>query len=275
MVNPRAPIAARLLISLVLAVASFSALPSAVRAVSYGPCVSNPGVNLFMYTEKSSTSRNVRNVRAAIQVSSPVNQFRPCGVWNYTLLAPDGSSGWVSLEPGNLNPKNGDLNAILQIGVIACDELFLAACASGQIRYFWAEGNCGLSIPSPQDLGVADTSSHVYEIRRWSNGDYDLRRDFVSKIRFAPSTHTNVNCWLPYNLEKAQWAFERWDRGDGVGDGTHKGTMNPAYFMWDDPGDSGIWVSPGFSFCTAQPTSYPGLGQCTWGSNYLEGWDYN
>lgn len=42
--------------------------------------------------------------------------------------------------------------------------------------------------------------------------------------------------------------------------------------MWYDPGDTGIWASPGFDHCWSEPSAHPGISSCSYGPNYLYGW---
>jgi hypothetical protein len=256
-----------------LLVASFAvgyaASPVPVAAAAYGACVTSGIENFFSGVNKSITNNNVRNVNTSIDVSSPSDQFRPC-TWS---LGNDGASGWLAIIPGAGNPHNGDHEAILQIGIIACNEFWLAACQGNQIRYFWAEGGCGLAIPDPQDLGLANSNSHNYEIRHLDGDVYRMRIDGVTKVSFVASTHDDIKCWIPFNYTMGQWAFERWDRGDGIGDSSHKSSNYQAHHMVGDPGTSGTWVSsPNFGGCFAGPSDSPGKGFCEFGTNYVHGW---
>jgi hypothetical protein len=246
--------------------------PLPVAAASYGSCVDAFEGHFFAYTEKAPASQNVRNVRADITTKSVTDQFRPCK-WDAGL---DGSGAWVAIEPSAGNPKNGDPESILQIGVIACNEDTQSACTvvpSGWKTYFWAEGGCGASLPDAQYLGgPVDNSSHTYEIRHLSGNVYRLRIDGVTKVSFVASTHSDVSCWIQSNYDKGQWAYERHDRGDGLGDSTHKADIGFSHLMYGDPGDGGTWADPNFTFCQAQPTSGTGRSFCSFGVNYIFGW---
>jgi hypothetical protein len=94
----------------------------------------------------------------------------------------------------------------------------------------------------------------------------------MSEVYFNANKHDDVKCWIQSNYTKGGWAYERQDRGDGVGDSTHKSRFYPTYLMWGDPGDSGTWANTNFSFCAAQPTSGTGIGHCGYGSQTLDGW---
>jgi hypothetical protein len=254
-----------------MAAASLSMFAVPALASSYGSCVDAGPISVFSYTDRGGGGTYyVRNVRASIQVSNPSTEFRPC-TWS---TGNDGASGWVAIVPGALNSHNGQASAILQVGIIACNSYWLSACWNTQDRFFWAEGGCGLSLPDQQDLGPANTAGHLYEIRHYSDNSYSLRIDSVSKLRFVATTHTDVSCWIGGD-DKGQWAFERNDRGDGIGDMGLYSSLYSAYDMHGDPGDSGVWVNPGFAFCSATPTTYPGKGSCVYGSDYLRAWDLN
>jgi hypothetical protein len=255
------------LIATVFAASGLVASPGIAAAAPYGSCVTGGIANYFSFVEKASGSNNLRNIKSTIQVSSPTSQFRPCS-WN---LGNDGSSGWVAIVPGSGNPQLGNSEAILQIGLIACNEFWLGACSGNSLRYFWAEGGCGASIPDPQDLGSTGTTSHVYEIRHFSDHWYNLKIGGVTKIAFLDTSHDDVSCWITKNFTKGQWAFERWDRGDGIGDTAHNSLMWYANYMWD-PGDSGTWTVPNFTSCSASPGTFPGKGFCSWGADALLGW---
>jgi hypothetical protein len=155
--------------------------------------------------------------------------------------------------------------------LIACNEFWLSSCQGNTLHYFWAEGGCGLSVPDPQNLGTTNTSSHVYEIRHYSDDWYNLKIDGVTKVAFLDTSHDDVSCWITQNRTKVQWAFERWDRGDGIGDSAHKSLMWYAWFMWD-PGNGGSWIVPNFTGCSATPTGFPGKGFCNVGDDELLGW---
>lgn len=257
------------LAALCVSLGALVATPSKAAAASNGPCVTDDiNARFDSWTEKSSVSKNVRNIRAKIQVSSPVSQFRPCS-WSLGL---DSSSAWVAIVPGSGNPNNNDKWSILQVGIIACNATEFGACRPNTDHYFWAEGGCPISPPDPQDLGLANTSLHDYQIRHYSDGTYDLRIDSVSKISFLDYADHDVGCWITHNYDNGQWAYERNDRGDGLGDTTHKAAMNPTYMMWYDPGDTGTWASPAFDDCNAAPSDHPGVGSCSYGPNYLYGW---
>lgn len=255
------------LVAAVFAISGLAALPQAVAAAPYGGCVTGGLEWFFSFTQKSSSTASLRNIKATVQVPSPNTQFRPCS-WS---LGNDGSSGWVAIVPGGGNPQLGNNLAILQIGVIACNEFWLAACSGNTLKYFWAEGGCGASAPDPQSLGTANTISHVYEIRHFTDDWYNLKIDGVTKVSFLDTEHDDVSCWITKSRTKGQWAFERWDRGDGIGDNAHNSLMWSARYMWD-PGNNGTWAVPNFSSCSATPTNFPGKGFCSFGSDALLGW---
>ncbi|MBI2781805.1 MAG: hypothetical protein HYX55_08435 [Chloroflexi bacterium] len=245
------------------------AAPTSVLAQSYGGCQNTFMEHWFTYTEKSSSSTNVRNVNANIGAPSITDQFRPCN-WSYDW---NGTSAWVAIVPGSGNPQNGNAEAILQIGVDACADYPESACQSGQKRYFWAESGCGLSVPDGQDLGgPVNTAAHNFVIRHFSDNWYNLNIDGITKVAFLMTTHDDIKCWIGSNYTKAQYAFERWDRGDGIGAGAPYANITSAKLMWGDPGDSGTWANAGFTFCSAAPSSGVGVSHCTMFSTSITAW---
>lgn len=257
-------------VSVVLIGVGASALP--VAAISYGTCVDSLQAHYFSFTEKSSGSSNVRNVQSNLITRSKVDQFRPCS-WNNAM---NGASAWVAIEPGSGNPQNGNVVAILQIGVAACAHYIESGCQSYTKRLVWAEGGCGLSVPDYQDLGVTiDDAYHVYEIRHLSGDTYRLSFDGVAKLTFVGQNHDDIKCWIGSNYTKGAWAMERWDRGDGLGDITHKTIFGNAKMMWGDPGNGGSWAIANFTFCSdVQPPS-GGQSHCAWGDSYLNTYTVN
>lgn len=257
------------ILTLLLGVSATSPLP--VAAVSWGSCVDSLMAHYHTWTEKSSDTNNIKNLKANLITRSLTDQFRPCS-WNNAM---NGVSGWVALVPGHNNPREGSTTAILQIGPIACAHQIQSACQSHAKRIFWAEGGCGLSVPDAQDLGSVDNAYHNYEIRHYLADLYSLFVDGVSKVAFSGQSHSDVSCWVNSNYTKGQWALERWDRGDGIGDITHRAIFGSPKLMWGDPGANGTYVNANFTGCIKVQPPSGGQSFCEFGSDYFNAWTVN
>lgn len=200
------------------------------------------------------SGRNFTHPSGSIGVKSvidPSPRFGPC--LNSPATDPsNGPSAWVALQD---NLVNG--NAILQIGVVTCNDILYAAC-TGSPRFFWAEGGCNGYDPHPQDLGPADLSSHVYEILKSPSGtQWEI---IIDGVQVGPVVYVNnaaINCWDTRTDYQVAWYGERWDGGDsfGISLGTIFSSM--AYYN-----ASRAWALISINGCTSQGNTGSNPAHC-------------
>jgi hypothetical protein len=238
--------------------------PTVVRAQG-GTCVDGLPTNLF--------SGEIRDVTAWANgvhgtITTPGSTyFYACSL---NTVGNDGTTGWVSLEPGSGNPTPQS-SMILQIGVVRCTSYLYTACEGNIIHYFWAYGGCWGSLPGPRDLGSATHGAHTYEISQ-SGSDYKLYIGGVQKASIPKGTPF-IGCWTNQDL-RAGWFAERLDHGDSSGsNGSTSQRLqftNMSYRV--DTGST--WITPSLTGCINDVPSGTGRYVCTWGAstNWFHVW---
>jgi len=182
---------------------------------------------------------------------------------NAGIFPNNGASAWVAITPGSGNSYHNNEHAIIQIGIINCDDPLYAACNGTGYRYFWAIGGCGnptQESPYPRDLGAAGAGPHEYEVYKSSDGYWHLHLDGYHKVGFVGADEGSVNCWQ-HGDKEASWYGETLDGGDqysaagatGVErlqfrDARYQSTVGGAWTNpgWSDPCDPGATNSTVF-----------------------------
>ena len=199
---------------LVAALVAIVWAPATVRAET-GWCADIIPNNYHSGSLLSAQTAHFDDIRADIDVALAAGAFAIC-CFTPTDFDQNGTMAWVSVEAGNTNPQYGNLDAILQIGIIRCADLGVAACKgnSAAPRYFWAYGGCNGAFPNPRDLGQADYWNHKYQVIQ-SGSTWYLTIDGITKASILNS-HSSIACWSSGDLNAGIFA-EKWDRGDSFG----------------------------------------------------------
>lgn len=167
------------------------------------------------------------------------------------------SMAWVAIEPGPDNLYYGITSAILQIGVINCDDLGVTVCdpqGSQGLHYFWAHGGCGvLNQPTPNPIGnnpnVSTISRNYAVYRSYATPtvyNYVLSINGASTI-VDPATDTEISCWINSPSLQFEVGGERKDNGDDFGS-----SSDPTKFLNNQRrtnGVSGLWSNVNVGSC--------------------------
>lgn len=219
----------------------------------------------------SSNGANMRGIRADINPSN-YSLFGPCAFEDY---GDDGASLWVALVPGGNNTGGDPYEAILQVGMILCNDADAfspnSACRAGDDfdtynvapnygrEFFWAKGGCdhppaALIVdedwqgnPLGFDVGLG---SHSYKIDRKENdvhqndAHYDLSIDGVV-IKDIDADADAIECWIKDSAGNKDVSIqgETWDKGDHLGyDGSSASTFDDVDVRWPSAGSFADWA---------------------------------
>lgn len=195
----------------VAAVALSLAVPFAAPvAANQGGCHTEFQYHDYATAETSSPSWPLSRSGASATINVANNEFDIC-------IGEDGNgpSVWVAIVPRDIS----DDNAIIQIGVIECRSVLYPGVCSGENspHFFYAYGGClypPYSIPTPHDLGPANTGNHSIALYLMpdNNWHFNIDGDEVYQI-----PNTFIGCWSGPSRRKAAYSAERWDRGDSTG----------------------------------------------------------
>jgi hypothetical protein len=228
----------------------------------------NIGVNNYHDGMTSSSNYNRTAVQGLVDTGS---QFDICGFtpWDFDN---NGPSAWISFEP-RLGCAAGT-SCILQIGIIECADFGNPACAGqDHPRFMWAVGGCNGEEPLPKDLGPADYGNHAYVLWRYLDAGFPKYRMQIDGGATIPpiilsETDSRMSCWIS-GERRVGWFFEKWDRGDSIGDASLKSVFTYAHFKSTQT--SG-WQLPGWTngtHCAWEDMS----DQCVFGgTDILRGW---
>lgn len=211
--------------------------PGLVGAGVLNPACQDNGAHY--HTGKSSWAGNMRGIRADF-TPSDWSLFGPCawGVWGN-----DGVYSYISIGPAPNNDEWGNGNAILQLGVILCNDAGNATCKA-QVspaedapnygrRFAWAYGGCSpVTLPIPilitQDINGnhidPGIGKHTYAIRRDQDDEhraaihYDLKID-GDTVAIVDPDQSGVSCWIKdsHGDKQVDFQMEALDRGDHFG----------------------------------------------------------
>lgn len=196
------------LIPLVLLIASF--LPTNTLAAtgvcdgSHTPANWHAGFSL---------NGNFNGVRSYIQPYDAGPAFGYCGPSNQNFAA-----AYVALVPNVNNPQYGNLNAIVQIGVIKgnCTN---CGDTNGKVRYAVAWGGCGGKQPYWQVVGnPVFAGNHRYWIDKGtgtSTGWLYAHVDSTLMWQWSPSD-PDITCWTTHEMG-GSYNGERVDHQDSLG----------------------------------------------------------
>lgn len=233
----------------------FPVIATPVSAVGEGACENSNTVNTFVGDNLYPPAGGFTNVRG---IRSQIFDQQDLDYCTASFDPGHGPSYWVALVPGPGNPYFGNKQAILQIGIIKCQNPLYSVC-TGSPRYFWADGGCGVDQAGPVDLGPAPIGGITFAVRRQLNSKYWLTADPVTSGYPTVSLYTddnngNISCWAfgAGNPIGAQIYCERWDNGDNCGG---LGSSNPIDFttirfqvsvdgQWYIPGNAGSPLGP-------------------------------
>ncbi len=217
---------------LVSSVLTFTAAPAAAY---FEACDLVPGVHNHWAGENIVSSNPVRGVKATI---NPIGStFRPCQI---SGGGQDASLAWVAIVPSSSNTYANDTNAIIQVGIVDCDETgfpnpYSAACEPGTIHFFYAAGGCGHQ-PVLLDLGATNDFQHTFEIRHGSTGGsyYDFYIDGSNQNVSVISTDNRLSCWINQGEQIGQYDGEIWDKADGLADSSNSMIFSGVRFTTTD-----------------------------------------
>lgn len=185
----------------------------------------------------------------------------------------DGPSNWVAIEPGSGSNQYSNGNAILQIGVTRCTSIAYAACSNSVPHFWWSRGGCSGYLPVPFDLGQTSWSStHAYEIDQ-SGGNFVLKIDGLNKVSIS-KTAAPITCWTNQDT-RADWAAERFDRGDSTGSNGATSQRSQFTGLRYATYANNVWVSPSLSSCYNTYPSGAGRYVCAYGSDLVHVWTLN
>ena len=219
----------KLVAALLCAALLLPIIASPVAAAGEGPCENFSTYNdhVGMHLEPQGGFANVRGIRSQIFDQQDLDYCTGGNDANH------GSLYWVALTPAPGNSQYGNTAAIIQIGVIRCQNIAFNVC-TGTPRIFWAAGGCGIvSAPTPVDLGAAPIGGITFAVRRLSGGDHWLTAVNINGTLIAEKTllygNDQTECWATNNGPIGSQIFcERLDRGDNCGGA---GGGNPINFQ--------------------------------------------
>jgi hypothetical protein len=249
-------------------------LSPTVALAQGGPCVDGTATSRHAWVEKDPAGGNTSWVTAAkgyIYIPSS-SHFFPC---NPTGVGNDGPTAWVSIVPGSGSGNYNNTNAILQIGVVRCNNPAYTACYNSVPHFWWARGGCGIYLPVPMDLGETTWSAtHLYEISLLGTV-YSLKIDGVTKASIDRSSNP-INCWAQDD-KAAVWSAERWDKGDSSGSNGATNQRNQFTTLRYATPANNVWLSPSITACGITPGAGSGPGRyvCSFGSDSLHVWTLN
>lgn len=244
----------KFLAALLAAALLFPVIVAPVAAVGEGGCENLQTVYSHVGdTLHPSTFTNVRGIRSQIFDQQDLDYCTSADLGH-------GPSYWVALQPSYDNPEYNNPEAILQIGVIKCQNAIQSAC-TGSPRYFWADGGCNGDGPVAIDLGPAPIGGITFAIRHVGNSQYwltavPINSNYPTISVYTEPNSTHIGCWALGGGDSRRVAgavyCERWDNGDNCGG---IGSSNPIDFttirfwvsvngQWYIPGNSGSPLGP-------------------------------
>ena len=225
-----------------------------MAAVGEGPCENANTVNSFVGDKFNPPAGGFTNVRG---IRSQIFDQQDLDFCTASFDPGHGSNYWVALVPAPGNPHYNDPEAILQVGVIKCQNPLYAVC-TGTPQYFWAAGGCGYAPTAQPFGGTAPVGGITFAVRHIGASTYWLTADPLS------SGYPTQQGWTGDDNLALCWAFgagrpvaaqimcERWDNGDNCGG---IGGSNPIDFQtirfqvsvdgqWYIPGNAGSPLGP-------------------------------
>ena len=246
-----------------VAISTFAFAPT-VLASTGGACINGGGTHHWATVIKD-TASTINGVYSQVHTAS--------GFFFHCTTAgshDDGSQAWVALEPGTGSSHWADTNAILQIGVINCDEN--ASQCDGTPHLVWASGGCNLHTPTYHDLGSTSYGTHSYEIATVGSS-FVLYADGSAK-KYIGYSDASINCWSGDD-KRFEVGAERWDAGDSSG--ANGNTSQRLQFNFIQYFTS-TWFNAGTITCNNTRQSGIGAYTCPTGSggstygSYLHVW---
>lgn len=133
--------------------------------------------------------------------------FNPCTTGE--IIKHNGAFGWVMFQ----SAVNG---GFFQIGITDCDDDAFSFCHGTSNPYYFFAMNTCQGQKQYLDIGPADWNAHRFSIIKGNPvGSWGFRIDGVNEYTI-PTGDSRITCWANGDTT-AEWAFETWDGGDGLG----------------------------------------------------------
>lgn len=246
---------------------------SPVAAVSYDAC--DPDIGYWhqqvVDTPAEESTTSIRGVKANVWSASRIHECTEPPADSHHA-----TSYWLSIIPAPGNVYYNDPTAILQIGVINCDEPGTPVCDGNDAHKSWvfyAKGGCVGYLPFPVRTGtaLADLGGIDFQIERQTSPQGSWYLSYVGSVHFGgiliSGTDPATSCWASGSGDNVSIAIacERHDTGDGCGvvDGGNKVTFQDMQYQNTVGGSWHNTTIAGSGECSVTPPPVgEGFGWC-------------